>query len=151
MSKCSYPQDVLSLSCTPADNSSPSTIHDFLSPQLSTQLSTQLYTQLHPTNGNNLTQKNITPPSPTPTTTTLSASSVTSSSTPTSSGRPGRRKRRSTIGGPQDRRWKQKMAMLGDAILRMAVLNDWYGTGESRSEFLPILHISFKLGRHGSR
>jgi hypothetical protein len=31
-----------------------------------------------------------------------------------------------------------KLAMLGDTILQLAVLNDWFGSGESRSEFPPL-------------
>jgi len=29
----------------------------------------------------------------------------------------------------------KKMAMLGDSILQLAILKDWFGSGESRSEF----------------
>ena len=36
----------------------------------------------------------------------------------------------------------KKMALLGDAILQLALLNDWFESGESRSMF-SLLHRSF--------
>jgi ribonuclease III len=37
----------------------------------------------------------------------------------------------------------KKMAMLGDTILQLAVLNEWFESGDSRSEFLTPTSQTF--------